>query len=283
MKLATNVFAIAVIALAAGCASQPETEQADEVGVVQAAVTAAECDTQLNRCLSGPLGWLFGAGCRAQHATCRATATLPAPVQDAIEAANECTADAIACLDGANAVEAVACGVEEAECLAGVLNVNVDIDGTINGAAECAADTVACIDNAEVAADLSECGTDLLECTVDLVDDVLPEQVTETIDSVIECADALDECVFAARTPAELAACGEENAECVAGALDVTLPEIPAAEVATCATEATECTLEAETVSGVVACGEELLACAQDAITPQLNPICVFFPFLCGE
>src|SRR5688500_15540029 len=175
MKLTNTIFAIALITLAAGCATPAETES--EVGVVQAAVTVAECDTQLNRCLSGPLGWLFGAGCRAQHATCRATATLPAPVQDAIEAANECTADAIACLDGANAVEALACGVEEAECLAAVLNVNVDIDGTINGAAECAADTVACIESAEVAGDLAGCGTSLVECTVELVDDVLPPQV----------------------------------------------------------------------------------------------------------
>jgi hypothetical protein len=282
MKLTTTVLALAMIALA-GCTTPAETAPTDEVAVVQQAVTAAECDTQLNRCLAGPLGWLFGAGCRAQHATCRATATLPTPVQDAIEAANECTADAIACLDGANAVEAVQCGIDEAECLAGVLDVNVDIDGTVEGAAECAADTVACIEGAEAATDLSECGTDLVQCTVDLVDDVLPEQVAETIDTVIECADALDECVFAASTPAQLAACGEENAECVAGALNVTLPEIPAEEVATCATEATECTLEAETVSGIVACGEELIACAEDAITPEINPICLFFPFLCGN
>jgi len=252
MKLTTTIFAIALITLTAGCATEAEPEQASEVGVVQAAVTAAECDTQLNRCLSGPLGWLFGAGCRAQHATCRATATLPEPVQDAIEAANECTADAIACLDGANAVEAVACGVEEAECLAAVLDVTVDIDGTINGAA-------------------------------DLVDEVLPEGVEETIDTVLQCAVDLDACVVAARTPAALAQCGEDNAECVAGALDVTLPEIPAAEVAECATEATECTLEARSVSSIVACGEELLACAEDAITPEENPICFFFPFLCGR
>jgi hypothetical protein len=227
MKLTTTFFAIAVLALTAGCASQPEAEPADEVAVVQAAVTAAECDTQLNRCLSGPLGWLFGAGCRAQHATCRATATLPEPVQDAIESAAECAADAIACLDGANAVEAVACGVEEAECLAEVLDVTVDIDGTIGGAAECASDTVACIEGAEVASDLAGCGTSLVECTVDLVDDVLPEQVTETIDTVLECAEELDACVAAAATPAQLAACGEENAVCVAGALNVTLPDVP--------------------------------------------------------
>ena len=63
----------------------------------------------------------------------------------------------------------------------------------------------------------------------------------------------------------------------------MTLPEIPSQEVATCATEATECTLEAESVSGIVACGEELLACAEDAVTPQLNPICFLFPFLCGQ
>lgn len=282
MKI-TTTFVLAVIALVSGCAPQAESDQADEVAVVTAAVTAAECDAQLDRCLSGPLGWLFGAGCRAQHTTCRAAATLPAPVRDALDAANECTADAVACLDGANAAEAAACGVEEAECLAGVLGVNVDIDGTVGGAAECAADTVACIQGAEVASDLTGCGSSLVECTVDLVDDVLPPQVTETIEDVVECAESLDACVAAARTPAALAACGEDNAVCVAGALDVTLPEIPAEEVATCATEATECTLEAETVSSVVACGEELLACAQDAVTPQLNPICFLFPFLCGQ
>jgi hypothetical protein len=53
--------------------------------------------------------------------------------------------------------------------------------------------------------------------------------------------------------------------------------------VGACATEATECTLEAETVSGIVACGEELIACAEDAVTPEVNPICLFFPFLCGN
>jgi hypothetical protein len=36
-------------------------------------------------------------------------------------------------------------------------------------------------------------------------------------------------------------------------------------------------------VSSIVACGEELLVCAEDAITPQLNPICFLFPFLCGQ
>ena len=148
MKL-TTALVVALFALTAGCASQPEAEQASEVAVVEAAITAAQCDTELNRCLSGPLGWLFGAGCRAQHATCLATATLPEPVQDAIESAAECTAEAVACLDGANAAEAVACGVEEAECLAEVLDVTVDIDGTITGAAECAADTVACIESSE--------------------------------------------------------------------------------------------------------------------------------------
>lgn len=283
MKLTTTALAIALIALTAGCASQPETEQASEVAVVQSAVTAAQCDTELNRCLSGPLGWLFGAGCRAQHATCLATATLPEPVQDAIESAAECTAEAVACLDGANAAEAIACGIDEAECLAEVLDVTVDIDGTITGAAECAADTVACIESSETASDLAGCGTSLVDCSVELVDDVLPEQVTETIDTVIECADELNACVAAARTPAALAACGEENAVCVAGALNVTLPEIPAEEVATCATEATECTLEARSVSAIVACGEELLVCADDAITPELNPICILFPFLCGR
>jgi len=282
MKLTTTILTIAALALA-GCATQAEPEHTSEVAVVEAAVTAAECDTQLNRCLSGPLGWLFGAGCRAQHATCRATATLPEPVQDAIEAANQCTQDAIACLDGANAAEAVACGVEEAECLAAVLDVNVDIDGTVQGAAECAADTVACIEGAEVAGDLTGCGVSLVECTVDLVDDVLPEQVTETIDTVLMCAEELDACVAAATTPAALAACGEQNAVCVAGALDVTLPDIPVEEVTTCATEATECTLEARSVSAIVACGEELLVCAEDAVTPELNPICFLFPFLCGR
>jgi hypothetical protein len=270
------------IALAAGCAPQAETE-ASEVAVVEAAVTAAECDTQLNQCLNGPLGWLFGAGCRAQHATCRATATLPEPVQDAIEAANQCTAEAIACLDGANAVEAVACGVEEAECLAEVLDVAVDIDGTIEGAAECAADSVACIEASETATDLSACGIDLVDCSVELVDDVLPEPVSDTIDSVLDCTEELNTCVGAARTPAALAACGEQNAVCVAGALDVALPDVPVEEVATCATEATECTLEARTIGAIAECGAELVACAEDALTPDVNPICVWFPFLCGE
>ena len=56
MKLTITTFAVASFALVVGCSAQPEPEQTSEVAVVQQAVTAAECDTQLNRCLSGPLG-----------------------------------------------------------------------------------------------------------------------------------------------------------------------------------------------------------------------------------
>jgi hypothetical protein len=287
MKFLTTSITASILLLATGCATQTEVDQqTPEVAVAEASLTVAECDTQLNRCLGGPLGWLFGAGCRAQHTTCLASASLPAPVQEAVSGATACVRSGAACLDGANVVEAAACAVEEAECLAAVLDVNVDIDGTVGGVSECASDAVACINGADAATDLTGCGTDLVSCTVEkaaeVVEAVIPEQVTEAIETVVGCTTDLDACVAAAATPAALAACGTENAECVAGALDVTLPEVPAEEVVSCATEATDCTLEAESLGDVAACAEELVSCAQAAVTPAvINPICLLFPFLC--
>ncbi|MDH5673165.1 MAG: hypothetical protein OEZ06_13500 [Myxococcales bacterium] len=285
MQRSSIIFCASLLAFA-GCAPQGETRgEGIEVATSSAALTVDECDAQLNSCLAGPLAWLFAPACYAQHATCLVTASLPEPVSDAVTAAEACANEAAACADGANALELVTCGVEEAECLAAVLDVQIDVDATLEGAGECAADAAGCITSAASAEDLASCGIDLTACIEEqaaaVVDGIIPDAVTETIDSVVTCAEELDACVVAAADPAELVACGELNAQCVAATLDVTLPDVPAEDLATCATEATECTLAAESLADVGACADELLVCAEAAAEPLLNPICVFFPFLC--
>lgn len=285
MKIIQHTLFASLIALLAGCAA-PSEGTYEETGVSSSPLTVAECQTQKDRCVAGPFGWLFAGACQVTYDRCVADSTRPTPIRDAIAAAAACTQDAAACLDGASPSKRIQCGIDEAECLAEVLNVTIDIDGTAEAVVECSSDALGCIDTAEAASDLAACGGDLVECTVEIaeevIDGVLPDEVVETIDTVLDCTDTLNACVAAATTPAKLAQCGEDNVECVAGALNVTLPEIPAAEAAQCATDAAECTIQAESISDVIACADDLLGCTESAVIQPLNPFCFLFPFLCG-
>ena len=286
MKITQSILFAALFALFAGCAAPSESTY-EETGVSSSPLTVAQCQAQKDSCVAGPFGWLFAGACQINYDRCVADSTRPTPIRDAIVAAAECAQDAAACIDGAPPSERIQCGIDEAECLAEVLNVTIDIDGTAEAVVECSSDALGCIDSAEAASDLAACGGDLVECTVEIAEEVIegviPEEVVETIDTVLECTDTLNACVLAATTPAQLAQCGEDNVECVAGALNVTLPEIPAAEAAECATDAAECTIEAESVSSVLACADDLLECTESAIIQPLNPWCFLFPFLCGQ
>lgn len=283
MKIIQHVLFAGLLASLAGCATP--VQSTDETGLSSSPLTVAECQAQKDRCVAGPFGWLFAGACQVTYDRCVADSDRPTPIRDAIAAAAACTQEAAACLDGASPSERIACGIDEAECLAEVLNVTVDIDGTAEAIVECSSDALGCIDSAEVASDLTACGGDLVECSVEVAEEVIegviPEEVVETIDTVLECTATLNACVAAATTPAKLALCGEQNVECVAGALNVTLPEIPASEAAQCATDAAECTVEAESISDVTGCAEDLLQCTESAIEPVLNPLCFLFPFLC--
>jgi len=267
---------IAVLAFAAavsGCAATavPDHEQL-EVQSATEALTLQECATQRDTCFqNNPFFGFFT--CPLQYTQCAATASngLPAQVSNAISDAAACARANTACLRNAeNPGEVLECGVENAECVAEIVDAN--LPQVVTGTVECVDGAIDCIQASESVSDLAGCADTLEDCAVDVVVDALPPEVATAVEAVAACNAALASCIDDATTPAGLAACEQTQIRCVASSLGVTLPQVPVAEALQCAEDAAVCTLESRSVADVRACAADLVECNQSVVNGPNRP-----------
>jgi hypothetical protein len=267
------IAALMLAAAAAGCAATPVPDHEQlEVQSAAEALTLQECATQRDTCFrNNPFFGFFT--CPLQYTQCTATASngLPAQVATAISDAAACARANTACLNNAeNAQEVLECGVENAECVAEIVDAN--LPQVVSGTVECVNGALGCIRASETVNDLAGCAETLEDCAVDVVVDALPPEVATVVEDVAECNAALAGCIDDATTPAALAACNQTQVRCIASSLGVTLPEIPVAEALQCAEDAAECTLDARSGADVRACAADLVECNQSLVNGPNRP-----------
>lgn len=286
MKNLVTIFSACLIALASGCAMQTTDERS--VAVSGQALTIAECNDLQNECIDDIPTFLgltldaFAVGeCNTELALCvsDAQAGVPAEVAEAVGGALDCAAAFDSCalaVPAGDAAAAVACFEDEANCVAGVLEI--ELPTIVGGTTGCVDDAVTCINDATDVSDLGGCGDGLGECAIDeanqvvadatdLVDDVLPTDVAATVDAVTDCTDDFTACALAAQPgTGDAAACVAAQAECVSGSLGVDLPDVPVTDVLECTDNATDCILASETLEDIGECVDSLVACGEEVV-----------------
>lgn len=264
-----SIVALACAALA-GCSAQVDDSS---IGVSQEGLTLQQCADQRDACVKqfGFLGAL--TICPTQYSTCSLTASnaLPAQVTDAVSDAANCVDEFGTCSAAATSPsELVACTEAQAQCVAGILDV--ELPSIVTGTTTCVETSVDCINDAASVSDLTSCAGDLTDCAVAQAETVIPQEVIDIVTDVTSCTTDLNACVRAASTPSAVTACTEAEAVCVAGTLDVELPNIPVSEVLSCTEAAADCTLEASRLSDIAACTEDLLDCNADVVASLEAP-----------
>lgn len=267
MKTLRSLHLVGLVSLAAiGCGAEQASPAAIDTRASVEALSAEDCAAQRDECLrDNPLFGLLS--CPGQYAQCTAAAAggIAKEVAAAVSEVADCTRAATGCLGEAGSAESRAqCGVEEAKCVASV--VDVELPKVVQDTAKCVDATVDCVNGAESPADLTACGTALESCALDVAKGAVPTEVGEVIDDVTKCNNNLNGCIGEASSASGVTECTQEQVKCVADSLNVPVPQIPLAKAVECAEDATSCTLNAENARGIADCADNLRKCAVDVI-----------------